>query len=132
MGQSARSAQSRQNTWRFRVVSTESCLETERLPEATFVAPLRIWEVEPDSPAKNAAAFSMCSIAVDESPSHHQTPRKSACRKFAALTLAKRAIPIAVEHEGRRHGYVVADPWKCSSARTPNSITGQDPPTTGL
>jgi hypothetical protein len=48
VGQSARSAQSRQSTWRFRVVNTESRLETERLPEATFVAPLRIWEVEPD------------------------------------------------------------------------------------
>jgi len=54
VGQIARSAQSRQNTWRFRVVNTESRLEAEQLPEATFVARLRIWEVEPDLPEKNA------------------------------------------------------------------------------
>lgn len=64
MGQSARSAQSRQNTWRFRVVNTESRLEAERLPEATFVAQLRIWEVEPDSPAKNAEGFRIARISI--------------------------------------------------------------------
>jgi hypothetical protein len=64
VGQSARSAQSRQNTWRFRVVNTESRLEAERLPEATFVAPLRIWEVEPDLPAKNAEGFRIARISI--------------------------------------------------------------------
>lgn len=64
MGQSARSAQSRQNTWRFRVVNTESGLEAERLPEATFVAPLRIWEVEPDLPAKNAEGFRIARMSI--------------------------------------------------------------------
>lgn len=64
MGQSARSAQSRQNTWRFRVVNTESRLEAERLPEATFVAPPRIWEVELDLPAKNAEGFRIARISI--------------------------------------------------------------------
>jgi hypothetical protein len=57
---------------------------------------------------------------------------KFSCGKFAALTLAKRAIPIAVEHEVRRHGYVVADPWKCSSARTNMIYYGQNPLKTSL
>ncbi len=63
MGQSARSAQSRQNTWCFRVVNTEFRLEAERLPEATFVAPLRIWEVEPNLPA-NAEGLRIARISI--------------------------------------------------------------------
>lgn len=64
MGQSARSAQSRQDTWRFRVVNTGSRLEAQRLSEATFVAPLWIWEVESDLPAKNAEGLRIARISI--------------------------------------------------------------------
>jgi hypothetical protein len=85
VGQSARSAQSRQNTWRFRVVNTESRLEAERLPEAKFVAPLRIWEVEPDLPAKTPKG-----LGSRESRSLASWGPKPAC-----VPLARSARPIS-------------------------------------